>query len=248
VLGDSAENPRFVETLPRRGYRFVAPVEGTQTTEVPGGSGVRQESRMVWIRRTSILFVVLLFLAGAGLFIYKRLQSPTSSAQRTLTRLTFDPGLQIGATWSPDGRFIAYSSNRGGKFDIWVQQVSRGDPVRITKGPGYNWQPDWSPDGKYIAYRSEAGDGGLFIIPALGGEGLARKIASFGYYPRWSPDGSQILFQNYFFITYLTDRFYVVGLDGGAPRQVFADFVSHQNLRAISAAWHPDGQRISMWG
>src|SRR5207248_3790718 len=44
VLGDSAETPRFVETLPRRGYRFVAPVEGTHTTEVPGGSGVRQES------------------------------------------------------------------------------------------------------------------------------------------------------------------------------------------------------------
>ena len=42
VLGDSAESPRFVETLPRRGYRFVAPVEGTQTTEVPGGSGVRR--------------------------------------------------------------------------------------------------------------------------------------------------------------------------------------------------------------
>ena len=39
VLGDSAESPRFVETLPRRGYRFVAPVEGAQTTEVPGGSG-----------------------------------------------------------------------------------------------------------------------------------------------------------------------------------------------------------------
>jgi Tol biopolymer transport system component len=41
------------------------------------------------------------------------LQSPASPAQRTLTRLTFDDGLQIRATWSPDGRFIAYSSNRG---------------------------------------------------------------------------------------------------------------------------------------
>ena len=129
VLGDSAESPRFVETLPRRGYRFVAPVEGTHTTEVPGGSGVRQESRMVWIRRTSIPFVVLVLLAAAGFFIYRRLQSPASLAQRTLTRLTFDDGLQIGATWSPDGRFLAYSSNRVGKFDIWVQQVSGGDPV-----------------------------------------------------------------------------------------------------------------------
>src|SRR5205814_6071021 len=55
ALGDSAENPRFVETLSRRGYRFVAPVEGAHTTEGPGGSGVRQESQMVWIRRTSIL-------------------------------------------------------------------------------------------------------------------------------------------------------------------------------------------------
>ena len=103
---------------------------------------------------------------------------------RSLTRLTFDDGLQFGATWSPDGRFIAYSSDRGGKFDIWVQQVSGGDPVQITKGPGQNWQPDWSPDGKYIAYRSESGEGGLFVIPALGGAGLERRITAFGYYPR----------------------------------------------------------------
>jgi Tol biopolymer transport system component/DNA-binding winged helix-turn-helix (wHTH) protein len=247
VLGDSAESPRFVETLPRRGYRFIASVEGAQNTEIPGGSSARQESRMPWVRRTSILFVVLVLLAGAGLLIYKRLQSPASPPQRTLTRLTFDPGLQIGATWSPDGRFVAYSSNRGGKFDIWVQQVSGGDPVRITKGPGYNWQPDWSPDGKYIAYRSEDGEGGLFVVPALGGEGLARKIASFGYYPRWSPDSSQILFQRNIWITYDTEGFYVVALDGGAPREVFANFISHQNLRALSAAWHPDGKRISIW-
>src|SRR5882724_10405825 len=67
VLGDSAESPRFVETLPRRGYRFVAPVERTQTAEVPGGSGV--------VRRTSILFVVLVLLAAVGFFIYRGLQS-----------------------------------------------------------------------------------------------------------------------------------------------------------------------------
>jgi WD40 repeat protein len=142
--------------------------------------------------------VVLLSVAGLFVYIYRRPQVPSSIPQRVLTRLTFDEGLQFGATWSPDGRFIAYSSTRGGKFDIWVQQVSGGDPVRITKGLRHNWQPNWSPDGKYIAYRTEDGEGGLFVIPALGGAGLERRIASFGYYPRWSPDGSQILFQTYF--------------------------------------------------
>ena len=195
VLGDSAESPRFVETLPRRGYRFIAPVEGVRLSKswrLRSCGRNRERHGPAAPRSCSSSFVLL---AGAGFFIYKRLQSPASSAQRALTRLTFDDGLQIGATWSPDGRFIAYSSDRGGKFDIWVQQVSGGDPVQITKGPGHNWQPDWSPDGKYIAYRSEDGEGGLFIVPALGGEGLARRIAPFGYYPRWSPDSSQILFQ-----------------------------------------------------
>jgi Tol biopolymer transport system component/DNA-binding winged helix-turn-helix (wHTH) protein len=244
VLGDSAENPRFVETLPRRGYRFVAPVEGTHTTGGPSGSGVRQESRMVWIRRTSILFVVLVLVAAVGFFVYRRLQSPASQAQRTLTRLTFDDGLQIGATWSPDGRFIAYSSNRGGKFDIWVQQVSGGDPVQITKGPGRNWQPDWSPDGKFIAYRSENGDGGLFVVPALGGDGLERRIAPFGYYPRWSPDSSQILFQTTPFA--VTNRFYIANLSGSPPREVLRGLLP-DSVASVSAAWHPDGKRITAW-
>ena len=244
VLGDSAENPRFVETLPRRGYRFVAPVEGMHAAQGPGGSGVLQESRMVWIRRTSILFVVLVLLAAVAFFIFRRSKSPASLAQRTLTRLTFDDGLQIGATWSPDGRFIAYSSNRGGKFDIWVQQVSGGDPVQITKGPGHNWQPDWSPDGKFIAYRSENGDGGLFVVPALGGEGLERRIASFGYYPRWSPDSTQILFQT----TQLTvaNRFYLANLSGSPPHEVLRG-VFPDSVDSVSAAWHPDGKRITAW-
>jgi Tol biopolymer transport system component len=184
----------------------------------------------------------LALLGVAGWFIYKR-PVPTSSPQRALTRITFDDGLQIGATWSPDGRFIAYSSDREGKFDIWVQQVSGGDPVKITKGPANNWQPDWSPDGKYIAYRSEDGEGGLYIVPALGGAGLERKIASFGNYPRWSPDSSQILFQTRGFG--LGCELYIVGLGGNPPRPIRTDLTD--GMWAISAAWHPDGKRISIW-
>jgi dipeptidyl aminopeptidase/acylaminoacyl peptidase len=118
--------------------------------------------------------------------------------------------------------------------NLW--KISGGDPVRITKGPGHNWQPDWSPDGNYIAYRSENGEGGLFIVPALGGEGLERRIASFGYQPRWSPDGPQILFQTS--LLGHIDRFYVVDLNGSAPREILAEFFTRNKLWAHSAAWH----------
>jgi Tol biopolymer transport system component/DNA-binding winged helix-turn-helix (wHTH) protein len=251
VLGDSAENPSFVETLPRRGYRFIAPLDNAENG-AKSATIARADTTAPWrwqILAASLLFSALALLAVVGWLIYKERRvstAPAQRAQRTLTRLTFDPGLQIGATWSPDGRYIAYSSDRGGKFDIWVQQVSGGDPVQVTKGPGHNWQPDWSPDGKHIAYRSEEGDGGLFVVPALGGEGLAKKIATFGYYPRWSPDSSRILFRTCF-TWMVTDTFYVVDLDGSAPREVLADFGSQRNLDAIATAWHPDGKRISIW-
>ena len=249
VLGDSAESPRFVETLPRRGYRFIAPLDSD-------GNGAKAASitttdtaaprRWQILGGAALLFGALTLLAGSGFLVYKRRHAPASPKQRTLTRVTFNDGLQTGATWSPDGRFLAYSSDRGGKFDIWVQQVSGGDPVKITKGPANNWQPDWSPDGKYIAYRSEDGEGGLFVVPALGGAGLERKFASFGYYPRWSPDSTQILFRASLTWT-VSDITYVVKVDDGEPRRLLADFGAKRSIYPMSASWHPDGKRISVW-
>jgi len=247
VLGDSAESPRFVETLPRRGYRFIAPVEDIRPTTAPAEEVTQEAWRKLHISPWALLlFAAILLLTVAGVFVNRWLRIPSPSlAQRTLTRVTFDDGLQIGTTWSPDGRFIAYSSDHGGKFDIWVEQVSGGEPVQITKGAGHNWQPDWSPYGRYIAYRSENGRGGLFVIPALGGPGLERKISSFGYYPCWSPHGAQILFQTGQFAE--DNRFYVVSLDGSPPREVLTGFLAKHQFSARSAAWYPDGKRVTVW-
>ena len=169
--------------------------------------------------------------------------------QRALTRVTFDDGLQIGATWSPDGRFLAYSSDRGGKFDIWVQQVSGGDPVQVTKGPGQNWQPDWSPDGKYIAYRSEDGEGGLFVVPALGGEGLERKIASFGYLPAVVA-GRLADLVPYAFCWRRLERtdFILLDLDGSPPREILADFVSQGKARGVFSRVAPRWEKNHSFG
>jgi serine/threonine protein kinase/Tol biopolymer transport system component len=172
-------------------------------------------------------------------------QSEQPPARRKLSRLTFDPGLQSEPTWSPDGRFIAYSSDRGGNFDIWVQPVDEGDPVQVTKSPAHDWQPDWSPDGNRLVFRSEREGGGLFVVPALGGN--ERKISSFGYRARWSPDGSQILFSTSLVWVWEPPKVYVVGLDGRAPRAVLAEFLA-EFITTPQVAWHPDGQRVSIWG
>ncbi len=170
-------------------------------------------------------------------------------ANRTLTRLTFDAGLQSEPTWSPDGRFIAYSSNRGGNSDIWVRQVGGGNPVQITNSPAHDWQPDWSPDGDNIVFRSERDGGGLFVVPVLGGN--ERKIASFGFRPRWSPDGSKILFQSSSlrFVTEIP-KVYLATLDGSEPREALADFLAEftGEFGEFCVAWGPDSQRVSIWG
>lgn len=193
----------------------------------------------------AVLVVGLVAIASLTPLIYRGFRTEQRPSQRALSRLTFDPGLQSEPTWSPDGRFLAYSSDRSGNFDIWVQPVGEGDPVQVTKSPAHDWQPDWSPDGNRIVFRSEREGGGLFVVPTLGGN--ERKISSFGYRPRWSPDGSQILFSTSLLWVWETSKVYVVGLDGRAPRAVLPEFLA-EFITTPQAAWHPDGQRFSLWG
>src|SRR5262245_4768556 len=166
---------------------------------------------------------------------------------RPLAQLTYGAGLEGEPTWSPDGRFIAYSSDRSGNFDIWVQPVGGGDPVQVTHSPANDWQPDWSPDSNRLVFRSEQDSGGLYTVPVLGGH--EQKITNFGYQPLWSPDGSQILFTSRRLYRDpggkdLKVKLYVMRAGGGEPREVLADFMSYDGVNAL--AWHPDGQRITI--
>ena len=199
----------------------------------------------------AVAFALLALVVAITAVVYLpsllRQKSPAGPAtQRPLSQLTEGGGLQSWPSWSPDGRSIAYSSDRGGNFDIWVQQIGGGDPIQVTKSPAHDWQPDWSPDGTSIVFRSERDGGGLFIVPALGGN--ERKISSFGYYPRWSPDGSRILFGDFVSDDWFKQRkAYVVALDGEPPREVQPEFFS-RFVFLPGVAWHPDGQRISVRG
>jgi Tol biopolymer transport system component len=170
-------------------------------------------------------------------------QRQTGSFERQLRQFTFDAGVPREPTWSPDGRSLAYTSDRGGNPDIWIQSVQHPNPVRLTSSPGADWQPDWSRDGRWLAFRSERDGGGLFVIPSAGG--AEQRITDFGYGPKWSPDGTTILFSSSSLRTLETPRLFLTGLQPGSVRAVRGDLT--QGFRTLHAGWHPDG-RISIWG
>jgi Tol biopolymer transport system component len=198
---------------------------------------------------------LLAALTGAAWWAWRvtrpRAQTPAESADRAnypYTRLTFGPGLQTDPAFSPDGKFIAFASDRAGNFDIWVQALSGGsEPVQVTKSPAHDTQPAWSPDGGTLVFRSERDGGGLFLVPAFGG--AERRLTSFGSQPTWSADGSEILFfvgrlpLHHLLRNYI--RLNAVSLDGEPPREIVSDFLRDGSWRWV--AGHPDG-RISALG
>lgn len=189
--------------------------------------------------------LVAVTVVGLGWFGYPRSQpanlpGPAAQAQRNLTRLTFDSGLQMDPTFPPDGRFIAYASDKAGNMDLWVQPIAGGDAVQITRSPAHDRQPSWSPDGSSIVFRSERDGGGLYLVPALGGQ--ERRLADFGLHPSWSPNGEQVRF--------LTDdferaRLYTIPKTGGTPLQVLPEFTEKGRWQWID--FRPDG-RVSFVG
>src|SRR5215475_5889592 len=192
--------------------------------DAPGESEALNGKIVPHKRWVIIALAALAALATAVLAVAlisrKSQDDPPAPQQRKLWQLTFDPGLESEPSWSPDGRMIAYSSDRSGNFDIWVRPVGEGDPVRVTTSEAHDWQPDWAPEGNRLVFRSERDGGGLFVTPVLGGK--ERKVSSFGSYPRWSPDGRQILFYRSPLRDDTIPKLYVVGLNGQPPREVMA--------------------------
>jgi Tol biopolymer transport system component/DNA-binding winged helix-turn-helix (wHTH) protein len=218
--------------------RYEAPGE----SEALNGKIVPQKRRLI-ISLAALAALVTAVLTVA--LISRRSQDdPPAPQQRKLWQLTFDPGLESEPSWSPDGRMIAYSSDRSGNFDIWVRPVGEGHPVRVTTSEAHDWQPAWAPEGNLLAFRSERDGGGLFVTPVFGGK--ESKISSFGYHPCWSPDGTQILFYNSPLQMAMTPKVYIVGLDGQPPREAPLDFT--RQFGYFRVAWRPDGKHLSVWG
>jgi Tol biopolymer transport system component/DNA-binding winged helix-turn-helix (wHTH) protein len=221
VLGDSADAPKFVETLPRRGYRFIGTIDDAEDTVAAAPSPnaspasapaiAATSAKPAFRRRWLVVAPTLLTLAFSVAALSGRWperREPPSAAWPDAQRLTFDDGLQTNPNFSPDGQSIAYAGDAAGNFDVWTRRVAGGNPVRVTTHAADDWQPDWSPDGNTIAFRSERGGGGLFVVPATGG--VETPLTDFGFRPQWSPDGRFVLFTRSMVLGSYTRLLYVV--------------------------------------
>lgn len=110
-------------------------------------------------------------------------------------QMTTGAGLDAQPAFSRDGSTLAFSSDRSGSFEIYVQSLAAGAlPTALTSNGRVNLQPTWSADGRFIAYH-QAQDGGIWLVPSRGGTG--RRLVDVGSNPAWSPDGRLIAYQTF---------------------------------------------------
>lgn len=197
ALGDTAREARYIETVPTRGYRFIAELRLTGAPSPPGRDEGPPPSRrrlLAWLAGGGLVVVLALIALLAFRAARPRPAAAPQAVPARLTQVTESLGLDMFPTFSPDGAQIAYCSDRDGTFEIYVRQLAPGGrEIRITFDGRDNYQPAWSPDGRQIAYASRAVPG-IWLVPALGGE--PRRLTTFGSRPAWSPDGATIAFQS----------------------------------------------------
>ena len=158
-----------------------------------------------------------------------------------LRQLTTSPSFDACPAYSPNGRQIAYCSNRGGTFEIW-QMDQNGKRQRQVTDLGFALWPDYSPNGSRIAFEGHGpNDPNTEIYTANSDGSDLRQLTSAAgnnTYPAWSPDGSSIVFES--------DRTGVpqvweMNADGSGQTQLTFDNVPKDQV----PDWSPDGSQIA---
>jgi Tol biopolymer transport system component/DNA-binding winged helix-turn-helix (wHTH) protein len=219
ALGDEHRNPRFIETIPKVGYRLLTAVEPAEPPEevrhasdgvtlgadaaadrsvvVEGGQTatstavVAGGTRRRWTAMT-IGGVVLISATGAAAYWVLR---PREVPAPYIVQLRAER-LVDSSSFSPDGNQVAYSApgDDGGYPGIWVNIIGEAETRRLTTDKAFfdTW-PAWAPDGTQIAFvrfPSDGGHGSVYLVSPNGG--VERQLLDFpvrGTSLSWSPDG-----------------------------------------------------------
>jgi DNA-binding winged helix-turn-helix (wHTH) protein/Tol biopolymer transport system component len=269
ALGDSAETPRFIETLPRRGYRFIAAIQPNAVVDAPvaetagadlvspASSGREadkpSERRNPWV---PITIAMALFVAGVSVWFASRRASERGPIQiQQLTTNSSENPVQQAAI-SPDGKYLAYGDRAG----IEIKLISTGESHLLPRPQGVSagdtWAPvAWFPDQTRLLASSVDASRGATVtawsVSVIGGSAV--PIRQDALAESISPDGSLIAFTigrapdweygNDFENDFMPrPEIWVMGARGENARRIVAgdDSAAFGPVR-----WSPDGRRLA---
>jgi Tol biopolymer transport system component/DNA-binding winged helix-turn-helix (wHTH) protein len=212
ALADPADRPKFIETLPKVGYRFLVPVEwvpedGYKSTTpkvgdsaasreiavVPAPQGQGQVDRAVKLdgrASSNKKWVWLAMCVAAAVLLCWALwrtvggRTDEASAAIEVVPLVSMSGEQGPPAVSPDGSEVAFRYGDGQHAAIYIALVGGEKPLQLTDY-GFNDDPTWSPDGREIAFNhfdDKQANKSIYVVPALGG--LERRLSTISS-PKW---------------------------------------------------------------
>jgi Tol biopolymer transport system component/DNA-binding winged helix-turn-helix (wHTH) protein len=227
---EDSRSPRYIETVPTVGYRFVAKVTevGQPAADAAAleksASTSRQPSRTFVIASLLLLGGVAAVLLSVGLIWWQRKGAPPEDLRPVPLIAT---GNSCCPTFSPDGTKMAFgwTGEQDAKWEIYVKQIGApGNPLKLTTSPvGVYWgaiDPVWSPDDRWIAYRRNRADGAdLMLVPPLGGpERRLADMSGTAEGPGWTPDGKWVAIPQ--MDTPLGSSIWAIAIDTGERRRL----------------------------
>jgi eukaryotic-like serine/threonine-protein kinase len=181
-----------------------------------------------------IVAAALLLTAATLLILYSRRQPGGLPAQATIKQLTNYTGTETAGALSPDGRHFAFVSEKGGAPDIWVRQVSGGDPQQVTRDEAVESDLVYAPDGETIYYVSERD---IWRIGALGG--TPRKVVQGARSPSLSSDGKRLAYVKLIPEGSNRGAIEIANADGSSPVRF------HEGYRIGEVSLSPDNRWIA---
>ena len=194
ALGDGPAGAGMIETLPRRGYRFIGTLQTNQAVKTPRGRAIGVAIALCVVSVGLVAWVTAVWLGWAR---------PQQASNHELKPLTSLVGSEVGPAISPAGDRLLFAWNgaadAGGGVDLYSKVLDSERLVRLTHDAALAMHPAWAPGGEQVALaRQGERESGVFLITPEGGPERLLASANFISVPflqlSWSPDKRQIAY------------------------------------------------------